>query len=68
MLTTFFFFFLFFFLGAESDDDEESDESDVYGSGYEFTFGPCFLPYSIELCSDRVISSQVSISSIFLRS
>ena len=51
---TFFFFFLFFLLGAVSDDDE-SDKSDDDGSGSEFTFGPCFLQFDVELFSDPVI-------------
>ena len=57
---------LFFLLGAESDDDE-SDESDDYGSGSRFTFGPCFL-LRVELFSDRVILHRVSIFLIFLHS
>ena len=46
----------------ESDDDDESDESDDYGSGSEFTFGPCFLHFDVEFCFDRVFSVQVGIS------
>ena len=64
----FFFFLLYFFLGAESDDDDESDESDGDGSGSEFTFGPCFSHFDVQLCSDRFISIRVGISSIFSRS
>ena len=33
-------FYFYLFLDAESDDDNKSDESDNYGSGSEFTFGP----------------------------
>ena len=68
MLTTIFFFLLFFLLRSESDDDDESDESDGGGSGSEFTFGPCFFHFDVELCSDQFISIGVGISSIFLRS
>ena len=64
MLTTLFLLFLFFLLGAKSDDDK-SDESDDDGSGSEFTFGLCFLQFDVEICSDRVISSQVSTLLIF---
>ena len=64
---TFSSFYFSFFFGAESDDDE-SDKSDDDGSGSEFTFGPCFLQFDVELCSDQVIFSRVSISLIFLRS
>ena len=67
-LRRFFLFLLFFLLGAESDDDNESDESDDDGSCSEYTFGTCFLQFDVELCSDRVIYSRVSISLIFLRS
>ena len=51
-----------------SEDDDKSDESDGDGSGYESTFGQCFLHFDVELCSDRVISIRVRISSIFSRS
>ena len=63
-LRRFFFFLLYFFFGTESDDNE-SDESDDDISGYEITFGPCFSQFDVEICSDRVISSRVSISLIF---
>ena len=68
MLMTIFFFLLYFLLGAESEDDDKSDKSDDDGSGSEFTFGVCFLQFDVEICSDRVISSRVSISLIFSRS
>ena len=68
MLTTNFLLLLFFILCAESDDDDESDESDGDGSGSEFTFGPCFSHFDVELGSDRIISIRVGISSIFSRS
>ena len=67
-LRRFFFFLLFFFFGAESDDDNESNESDGDGSGSEFTFGPCFLQFDVELCSDQLIFNRVSISLLFSRS
>ena len=67
-LRRFFFFLLFFALRADSDDDDESDESDGGGLGSEFTFGPCFAHFDVELCSDLIISIRVGISSIFLRS
>ena len=64
MLTALFLLFTFISLGAESDDDE-SDESDDDGSGSMLTFGPCFLQFYVELFSDRVIISRVSIFLIF---
>ena len=63
MLTALFLLFTFISIGAESDDDE-SDESDDDGSGSEFTFGPLFSQFDVELCFDQVISSRVSISLI----
>ena len=68
MLTTLFLIFTFLFLCSESDDDDESDKSDGGGSGSYFTFGPCFSHFDVEICSDRIISIQVGISSIFLPS
>ena len=56
MLTTLFFFLLFFPLCDKSDDDKYS-ELDDDGSGYEFTFGPCFSQFDVELFSDRLILS-----------
>ena len=67
-LRRFFFFLLFFILRVESNYGDKSDESDGDGSGSEFTFGPCFLHFDVELCSDQVISIRVVISSIFSRS
>ena len=67
-LRHFFFFLIFFLLRAKSDDDDKSDKSDGGGLGAEFTFGPCFLHFDVELFFDRIISIRVGISSIFSRS
>ena len=67
-LRRFFFFLIFFLLRSESDDDDESDESDGGGSGSEFTFGPFFAHFDVEIVSDQIISIRVGLSSIFLLS
>ena len=68
MLTTLFLLFTFLSFMSESDNDDESDKSDGGRSGSEFTFGPCFWNFDVELCSDLIISIRVAISSIFSRS
>ena len=49
-------FYFSFFFRSESDCIDESDKSYGGRSGSEFTFGPCFLHFDVELYSDQIIS------------